>query len=101
MGEMNPDRGARLLGDDWGRDETNEGMGQEQHDGSKSEGTQYHPPPASQVTAHEVVGGWNDNGEGRQEGGQARGKGDNDTGPMKHPQQLPRAIACGVKRGAT
>jgi len=29
MGEMNPDGGARQLGDDWGRDEMNEGVGQE------------------------------------------------------------------------
>jgi len=42
----------------------------------------------------------NDNGEGRWEGGQVRGKGDDDTGPMKHPQPLPWAIACGVERGA-
>jgi len=29
VGETNPDRGARWLGDDWGRDETKEGVGQE------------------------------------------------------------------------
>jgi len=38
MGETNSDRGARLLGDDWGRDETNEGAGQEWHNGSDNEG---------------------------------------------------------------
>ena len=29
VGEMNPDGGARWLGDDQGRDEMNEGVGQE------------------------------------------------------------------------
>jgi len=29
MGETNLDRGARPLGDDWGRDKMKEGMGQE------------------------------------------------------------------------
>ena len=51
MGEMNPDGGARPLGDDQGRDKTNEEMGQEQHDGSNNEGVWYHPSPASQATA--------------------------------------------------
>jgi hypothetical protein len=61
----------------------------------RGQGT-HRPPPASQATAHEVVCGWNDNGEmmrGRRQG--------NDTRPMKHPQPLPRAIAHGVERGAT
>jgi len=42
----------------------------------------------------------NDDGEGRWERGQARGKGDDNTGPIKHPQPLPWAIAHGVERGA-
>jgi len=39
MGEMNPDGGARQLGDDQGRDETNKGAGQERHNGSDNKGT--------------------------------------------------------------
>jgi len=64
----------------------------------------HHPPPASQATAREVVGGWNDEGEtmrGRRDETRGRRRGGDDTRPTKHPQPLPQAIACGVERGAT
>jgi hypothetical protein len=51
----------------------------------------HRPPPASQATAREVVGGWNDDGEtvrGRRDEARGRRRGD-DTRPTKHPQPLP------------
>jgi hypothetical protein len=62
----------------------------------------HHPPPASQATAREVVGGWNDDRETmRRRRDETRGRRGDDTHPTKHPQPLPRAIARGVERGAT